>query len=147
MLTGNSVPGHYDVDGNKLVDDYVKRAATGDCSHPSEPPAFLRHRLPASAAALWQTFFCTSLWQDADRLWAESQRFPTVTLSLDFKMRQPRKYVMKILSTLSRAQASLLVHLHTGHAPLNKRLFQLGKVDSPSALSARTTPRLFIITF
>ena len=33
---------------------------------------------------------------------------------------------------LSRAQASILMQLHTGHIPLNRFLHRIGKIDSPT---------------
>ena len=49
----------------------------------------------------------------------------------------PSNQFRKVTMELNQRQTSIVVRLHTGHVPLMKYLFHIGKVDSPTCPSCQ----------
>ena len=49
----------------------------------------------------------------------------------------PSQRFHKLIKGLSRAQASILIQLRTGHIPLNKYLFRIGKANNPTCAACQ----------
>jgi hypothetical protein len=126
------VAGHKDSIGNKRADVLAKEAVDYGSSPMNNLPPFLRRQLPVSISAVKQSIgveakALTKKW------WRNSPRFKKMrridpSLPLD-------KYI-KITSTLNHRQTSILTQLRTGHAPINKHLHRIGKIDSPNCPQA-----------
>ena len=90
-------------------------------------PSFLTDEtLPLSSSATKQASdaLLHGLWRSE---WAMSPQFSKLS-RIDPSM--PSKGFRKLTSKLSRAQASILIQLRSGHIPLAKHLFRISKVPS-----------------
>ena len=123
------VPGHRNHEGNERADTEAKAAAQGDSSPEADLPTWLtRAPLPASLSKIRQSLnlrFRTA----AIAEWSLSPRAQTA-MRIDPCL--PSSAFMRLISPLPRRQASLLIQLRTGHAPLNYHLHCITKADSPS---------------
>jgi len=121
-------PGHEGIEGNEKADEEAKKAITEGSSNRNALPKALKKTLPHSKLArkwayheklkmcaqkIWEASPCYSLLKKTD---------PTVVLD---------KY-LKLITNLPRKHASILTQLRTGHAPLAKHLYCIGKIDSPT---------------
>lgn len=89
-------------------------------------PRVLRKSLPMSVAALKQ-HRTANLKREALTRWETSPRCDRLR-RIDPTL--PSNKFLKLAGTLPKQQTSLLIQLRSGHAPLNKHLFRLGKADS-----------------
>ncbi|THH26704.1 hypothetical protein EUX98_g7484 [Antrodiella citrinella] len=121
------VPGHEGYKENEEVDIEAKKAAEGTSSPASLLPLSLRTKLPISVSAERQRFRATLLKRWASE-WKKSPRFYKQMRHIDVEM--PSRKYMKLVASLPRNQASIIVQLRTGHIPLNEHL--LPKVRCPS---------------
>ena len=123
------VPGHRNHEGNERADTEAKAAAQGNSSPADDLPTWLtRAPLPASLSKVRQALnhrFRT----EATTEWMTSSRAPA---AMRIDPRLPSTAFLRLISPLPRRQASLLVQLRTGHAPLNFHLHRITKADSPS---------------
>lgn len=123
-------PGHEGIAGNELADGKAKSAATGNSSSNNLLPRILRRPLPSNAAAL-RRHHKAQIQHDSLRIWRASKRYAHACY-IDEKMKDPQRHFLKRIRPLSRAQASLLFQLRTGHVPLNKHLHRIKRSDSPT---------------
>lgn len=123
------VPGHEGVVGNEHADKEAKDAASGNSSPVQALPRLLHKPLPANAAAL-RCHHRKQIQQDGLVTWRSSKRFKT-TCKIDAKMVNPKGHFLNLTTALTRAQASILFQLRTGHAPLNHHLHRINAIDSP----------------
>ena len=125
-ITLNWISGHTDVKGNEEADKLAKEAATGQSSEKPSPPTILCQALGHSMSAEKQAYHeeLLSTWKER---WDASPR-KTKFRKIDDQF--PFTKFRKICDHLNRTQSSTLVQIRTGHIPLNKRLFKMGKAES-----------------
>ena len=90
--------------------------------------------LPCSLTAMSGTFK-ESMRDRWKAIWAKSPRKGRMD-KIDDKL--PSHSFLAAMSHLSRAQASILMQLCTGHIPLNYFLHKINKVESPTCPLCRT---------
>jgi len=137
-VTVRWVPGHSDVHGNEEADKQAKLAAESrrNNSPPASLPHYLRRgALPLSISALKEEQ-CKTTHLRWERMWKKSPRFARMN-QLDPKILQ-RSFV-KLTTTFPKRLTSLYMFLRTGHAPLNKHLHRIGKIESPHCPHCRRT--------
>lgn len=110
------------------MDRLTKLAAEGKSSAKPSLPRLLHKPIPANKATLKQTF-TKSLSAKQQAMWKLSKRKKAMERIGFTKL---GKTFSKLVGTLSRPEAALLIQLRIGHAPLNKYLHRIGKVDRPS---------------
>lgn len=125
------VPGHMDFAPNDKADEHAKRAAEGDSSPREDLPKLLKKPLPASISALRQELK-SKIQKRWARQWKTSPRYRHMR-AIDKST--PSKKWLKLVSSLSRAQASIIVQLRTGRIGLNKFLHRIQRAESPSCPS------------
>jgi hypothetical protein len=121
-------PGHYGIKGNEAADEAAKEATQGESSRPNRLPRELQKCLPESRSALKCTYM-HALQERACRFWAKSPQYAK-TSEIDNSL--PSNRFLELTKEMTRRQASLILQLHTGHAPLNKHLNCINK--APTAL-------------
>jgi ribonuclease HI len=126
-ITIRWIPSHLDVEGNEQADEQAKRAAKGDSSPIHRLPAELRNALPDSISAIKQATI-KAIKVDATRVLRKSPQWRKLR-QVDPTM--PSNRYRKMADSISRKHSSLLIQLRTGHAPLNKHLFNMKCADSP----------------
>ena len=132
----NWVSGHDGVHGNERADEEARKVASKGSSLEAELPELLQERtLPCSLAALGGKFKET-LKHRWKAMWAKSPWKGWMD-KIDDKL--PSHSFLMATSQLTRAQASILMQLRTGHIPLNYFLHKIGKVDSPTCPMCWTT--------
>ena len=125
-LTIRWISSHSKVKGNEAVDKIAKKAAEGRSSATATLPHILRRPLPKSTSAIKQEFERT-LKEKWAAMWDASPRKPRIAqLGGHF----PFNSFRKILYTLTRQQASLILQLRSGHFPLNKYLHKINRADT-----------------
>ena len=122
------ISGHDNVAGNEEVDAQVKESAKGKSSKASTLPPFLCQNVLPCSISLAHQAFKADLLQKWKTHWKASLRYARLN-KIDDSL--PSKHILKNISTLSRAQASLVTQLRTGHVPLNKHLHNIHKATSP----------------
>jgi len=139
------VPGHKDIKGNERADVEAKKAAQGDSTPDKLLPQTYRGTLPHSRTAAQQQLL-KELKEEAAASFAKSPRFRRLH-EVDSSVPSPK--FQKIVSFLPRRHASLLIQLRTGHIPLSRHLFTIGKADSPTCTACRArdeTVHHFLLT-
>lgn len=136
-LTIRWTPGHMNIEGNEIADTEAKKAAGGQSSAPPLLPNCLRKHsrnepttikpLPHSKSALKQQRY-DQLKNEGRTIMLDSPRYPLLKKIDDGT---PSNRFQKLIAGLPRNQASLLMQLRTGHAPLNKHLHRIKSADSP----------------
>jgi hypothetical protein len=122
------ISGHDEVDGNEAADAEAKKAASGESSQISELPNYLRTKpLLHSTTAACQTYRIGARKAFREH-WMAS---PCHARMSNIDEHLPSQSYLKDIGSLTRAQASLITQLRTGHAPLNKHLHRIRKVPSP----------------
>ena len=113
--------GHKDFTLNEKADELAKQAAKGESSPGLDLPKVLRQSLPLSLSAIKQELKnrVQNKWR---RWWKMSPCFWKMRL---IDKSTPSKKWLKLVANLSRAQASLLFQLHSGHIGLNNHLHQI----------------------
>ena len=122
------MPGHEDIEGNEIADNQAKLAAKCKSSPAMQLPPLLRKgELPTSASALKQAFNKArkAKWKS---VWSTSPRHRRIS-RIDNDL--PSKSFLDLIGPLSRAEASIMMQLRTGHVPLNQHLARIGKVPNP----------------
>ena len=115
--------------GKERADKEAKEAAVGRASRRRALPAFLVNAaLPLSIAACRQAFNeeLRVRWRQE---WEASPRFIGIH-KIDPSL--PSKKFWKMVNKLTHRQASTLVQLRTGHVPLKKHLFRIGRAEGPT---------------
>ena len=122
------IMGHDGVEGNERADAEAKKVIQEGSSPHSMLPELLQNKeLPRSitaAGSAFRTEVLTSWWS----LWEGSPhqkwmaKIDTKLLSASF---------LRATDGMTRAQASILMQLRTGHAPLQRFLHRIDRVDSP----------------
>ncbi|KAG1889174.1 hypothetical protein F4604DRAFT_1915023 [Suillus subluteus] len=136
-LTIRWTPGHVDIEGNELADVEAKKAAGGFSSAPPLLPNCLcKHRrngpttiatLPCSKSALKQQRY-DQLKKEGQTIMHESPHYPLLK-KIDDGV--PSNQFQKLVTGLPERQASLLMQLRMGHAPLNKHLHHIKSAETP----------------
>jgi len=121
-------PGHCDIVGNEAADKAAQKATEGDTTPINQLPKSLRERMPYSKTALRQAFH-TKLKEMAADLWKRSPRYQRTN---DIVPELPRASYFKSIACLPRKHTSIITQIITGHAPLNKHLHHINKVDTPT---------------
>ena len=123
------IPGHEGIQGNEAVDEAAKEAAQDGSSHDAVLPARFKSkkRLPFSKSALKQAFNEGLKIKTSGRF----EKSPRCATLRRIDPSAPSSNFRKLTDVLPRRQASLLVQLRTGHAPLNKHLHRINCADSP----------------
>ena len=95
------------------------------------PAFFVDAALPLSIAARRQAFNeeLRVRWRQG---WEASPRFIRIR---KINPSLPSKKFRKMANKLTHCQASMRVQLRTGHAPLKKHLFRIGRAESPTCLT------------
>ena len=126
------IRGHGGNVGNERADKEVKEVAVGHASRWRTLPAFLVNAaLPLSIAARRQAFNK----ELRARWWEEREASPIFARIRKIDPSLPSKKFRKMANKLTRHRMSTLVQLHTGHAPLKKHLFWIGRAEGPTCLT------------
>jgi hypothetical protein len=128
------IPGHEAIEGNERADEEAKKAAKGDTSHEWEIPIECRGIMPTSRAAEVQRHNA-ELKRQARAIFAKS---PRASFALEIDPTMPSAVFSRITKDMPRRHASLLIQLRTGHVALNRYMYKIGKVDSPTCPQCRT---------
>jgi ribonuclease HI len=126
-MTMRWVPGHEGVQGNEEADRLAKLAIEKGTSAKRKLPAGLRRTLPLGRQAVARRIHRT-LKERTRQAWVESPRGAQMK-KIDSSM--PSGKFLKLTSSISRRQASLLIQLRTGHAPLQAYLHRIQRAESP----------------
>lgn len=131
-ITFRWIPSHCDVPGNEEADRLAKIAAEEGRDSPGHRlPALLQDKLPLSRSAM-EMAMMKELKGEAKKVLRGSKQWGKMK-NVDASM--PSTRFQKTVVKLTRGQASLLMQLRTGHAPLNAHLHRLKAVDSPVCAS------------
>ena len=146
-LTVRWTAGHEGIAGNELADQEAKKAAEGLTSEKQLLPAFLRKPLTTNPAAVKRADHekKKNAWASNWKSSARGQRTTLIDKST------PSKKFLKAISTadLSREAASRISQFRLSHAPLNKFLKRIQKVDSarcPACGADEETIEHFLLT-
>lgn len=124
------VPGHSNVHGNEEVDKHAKLAAeSGRNNSPNANlPHFLRHgALPLSISALKEVH-CKA----THTRWIHScRKSPRYTRMNRIDPKLLKQSFVKLTASFPKRLTGLYMALRTGHAPLNKYLHRIDKIESP----------------
>lgn len=126
------VPSHTgNIAGNNAVDKEAKKAATDASDNKNSDFGILKQQLPALKAARQQTLKkdVVTEYQNHFRDSPWYHKF----LRIDPSM--PSNKFQKMTSRMSRAQASLLIQLRTGHVALNSYLYRFKLAKSPVCMA------------
>lgn len=121
------IPGHQGVEGNEQADEEAKKAAGGDGTDERELPMELREGLPFNVLSERATFAerIKKRWQD---MWRRSPRY--AKLNRVDPSAKPTTF-QKLTKGFGKIHTSIIVQLRTGHAPLNRHLFKIKKIETP----------------
>ena len=117
-----------EIEGNEMVDKVAKEATGGESSEVSSLPSLLATiPLLVSASASKQNYRASldGRWHE---IWKSSPRHVRIS-KVDPSL--PSNKFQKLMVECSRAQASLIIQLRTGHVPLNAYLHRISKMDQP----------------
>lgn len=129
-ITVRWVPSHEDIKGNEEADKEAKAAASGKGnknSNTTKLPRELQRILPQSKTAVRMTNI-KSLGTQNTKLFRQAAQWPRI-IHIDPSL--PSNRFKKITKKLNRRQATLLIQLRTGHAPLSKHLYTIKATNSP----------------
>jgi ribonuclease HI len=143
-LTIRWVPGHEGVRGNEEADRLAKMAALQGSSDGRKLPGPLRKPLPQSKAAAARRIYA-DLQDRAKKIWRDSARYEKWR-HIDRSL--PSGRFLKLVEGLTRHQASLIMQLRSGHAPLHDHLHRINAVDTascPGCGSTRETVHHFLM--
>ena len=145
-LTLRWTAGHMGIPGNEEADEEAKKAAEGRISEEQQLPKLLRKTLKCSKSAAIQEEGAARMarWK---RDWLGSTRsakFKHIDSSL------PSRRFIKLISNnkISRADASKMFQLRTGHIPLNAYLFRFKRKENaqcPACGAQKETPQHFLL--
>ena len=135
------VPGHIDFTPNKKADAEAKWATSGQSNTNALLPKSLRKSLPHSISALWQ-------YQKAkvQKRWLQQWKaLPRYVKQRHINNTTPSKKWPQLVVNLTRAQASLILQLRTGHISLNKHLHHIKCMGSPNCPSCNAVTHKTVI--
>lgn len=130
------ISGHSNVPGNEKADKLAKEAAEGRASRRADLPHILSKPLPVNSSASKQEFlaYLKRRWKED---WQQSPRKTRMERTDDsFPFNKYRERQDK----LSRAQASILMQVRSGHLPLNVYLQRIGKAESKKCQACKIGP-------
>jgi len=130
------VLGHEGIEGNEKADTEAKQAVEGKHRNRRHKHHRLLKGLPASKTVTKQ-HLKRKVWKAHIKEFRKSPRYERMT---KFDPKSPASNFMKIAAKLSRQQASTLIQLHSGHAPLQAYLHHFKLVDSPICPSCEIEP-------
>lgn len=134
-LTIRWTPGHVGIQGNE-ADAEAKRAAQEGSSKRRELPRYLHKALPHSKSAM-KTCHHRKLAERAATMWKKS---PQCKRLKDMGPSLPSRKYLELIETLPRKHAAILIQLRSGHAPLKKHLYRIGRSESPLCPACRQHP-------
>ena len=129
-LTFRWSAGHVGIKGNEEADTEAKKVAEGESSDPADLPSYLHKPVKHSLSAIRQEHNkkLKRKWVIA---WAASPRYRHAPFQ-DMLTPSSQKYMKSIGSQkISRAAASRIFQLRSGHVPLNHYLHRFKRVDNP----------------
>jgi len=130
------IPSHLEIKGNKEADRQAKCAIKGNADTPiNRLSRELCDRLLDSWSAI-QQYVNKNTQKDAAHHLHKSPQWRKLR-HIDPTM--PSKRYRMMADSLLHKQASLLIQLRTGHAPLNKHLFNIKSADSPICPACKDT--------
>jgi ribonuclease HI len=132
-ITLKWVPAHKGVIGNEKADIEAKNAITEGGSHIRDLPPILTKNLKYSRSASKQEFNA-KIKEIIQQLWTQSPRYPHMKLTSPSPM--SNKHI-DLITKMPRKYASIITQLKTGHIPLAKYLYRIGKTDSPICPACR----------
>jgi ribonuclease HI len=118
-------PGHVDIEGNERADEEAKKAITDGSSQGL--PSFLRKALPKSKSMMQQAYN-KKLRGVASKSWQKSLRYQRMK---DINPALPSPAFLRLTAKLPRKHTAILFQLRSGHVPLARHLYRLGKAESP----------------
>jgi len=143
-LTVRWVPGHTGVPGNELVDVEAKKAAREEESDRQTLPGWAQQQLPISKSATLQIFH-SDLKKRTHDLFERSPRRAKIQY---IDASTPSHNFRRITAHIPRKHASILIQLRTGHVPLQRYLYMIGKTESalcPACGGHEETVRHFLL--
>jgi ribonuclease HI len=145
-LTLRWTAGHSGIPGNEEVDKEAKKAAEGKSTDAEELPKLLRKQLKTSKSASIAAAAAErkKRWR---REWIASPRYAKFK---HFDPTLPSRNFIKLISNtkISRADASKIFQMRSGHAPLNAYLHRFKRKESaqcPACGAPKETPQHFLL--
>jgi len=126
-------PGHEGIMENERADEEAKKAAKGDTSPDDQLPPGCRDEIKTSQSAARQNHSKLTKSEAANQF-KKLPRFPHLH---EINPSTPSPRFRKDSGHLPWEQAAVLIQLRTGHIPLRKHLYRIGKDNSPMC---RTCP-------
>jgi len=130
------VPGHEGIEGNEKADTEAKRAVEGSHRNRRNEHYQLIRGIPDSKPATRQALKVKNRQEYAK----EFQKSPRYDKAIKYDPRAPSSNFRMIPAKLTRRQASILIQLCTGHAPLQAYLHRFKLSDTPECLACNDEP-------
>jgi len=130
------ISGHSKVRGNERADKLAKEVAAGKASRGVDLPPILRNTLPTSISSKNREHMeqlkrrWVTMWQDSPR----KPKMERIDDSFPFNGYRKRQH------KLSRAHASILMQVRSGHLPLNTYLYRVKKSELNQCEACKINP-------
>ena len=121
------IPSHKEILGDEEADKLDKQASMQQGNTSPIIPSILRLSLPHSKTAC-KTDFYKRIKEDASNNFRKSTRYDRMHT---INPKAPSHDYRELMATLTRHQSSILMQLCTGHAQLNRHLYNIGATATP----------------